>query len=234
MLDTDKIYPATPYKLKNLREKGEIAYSSIAQKALNCIITIGCCYLFLPNISKGCFSLPTHTTVSSLEIAELFKPSLTLIYYLLKVSFGIFFCSLITRIIHTGFLFVPLGRYPIGILNNSQNTTILNTIKIQSVQIIIILTTLAFLYFSYSYFFETQIFSEINKSNTDSLKILTLIILKYLTIMVIFLLFLAILLVVKERYVFLDQQRMTKGEILIEIKETEGSQDTKKQIRSAN
>jgi flagellar biosynthesis protein FlhB len=135
----------------------------------------------------------------------------------------LFVVSIIARFMQTELFFIPLGKYPKGTLRTSKFKTLKGYFSLVFLKIIIIATGIFTVYL---------ILNSVDLLNPTppSISLIHNIIYFLATCFLVS----GIFLITKVKFDFIEKHKMTKSEIIQEMKETEGSQETKKIIRSMN
>lgn len=217
MLDSDKIYPPTSHKLDSLIDQGQIAFSHTAHVALKLSAFL---ILFILTLSFYKFNSDAYLNyVLNAEVITSKAGYISSLKYLFFVILFFALYSFIIRILQTGFIFFQIKRFPGGILNKKESSYLESLLP----ALILPLAFVIILSLKYSSFKSNP-----SLSSTGIDDILYTCSYGLITISLIY----ALLLTISSKNKFLEKHKMSKAEILQEIRELEGNQEGKKLIKN--
>lgn len=214
---SEKTYPPTAYKLKQLRDKGIVPYSHTAHKAYTIVILIICIYLFFPQHSPLVQTIHTTSSQGANAQNDLWLTVAPYASYAIKVLCTSSVLSLIVHLYLTKFLLLPLGRYKNGIKKEKEDSRMY-------IEKYAISCSIVFLSIFFLVIMEHSAYVSISDTISSLLAPYLYGLCTILTCVGVFSTYLA-------HVRFYEDHRMSKGEILAELIELEGSGESKRAIK---
>jgi flagellar biosynthesis protein FlhB len=221
-MNQEKKYSPTAYKLSELKKKGVVPFSKVGLKCLNLsALMLSINFIILPSNFNYSFIESFNSEIN--DVSFLTKEIFLGLKAILLIGGILSLTSIIGRYLQTEILFMPLSQSSKGILKKAKYSSYKYNLTISLLKCI---TTIGGLFLILIYL-HSKIFTN---QEPISIKFIQNI----LNLNSAFLITSAIFFITKAKSDFFEEHKMTKQELIQEMKETEGSQETKKHLRSLN
>lgn len=208
----EKTYPPSSHKLQELRKQGIIPFSKTSLITFNIIVFV---------FSLNFFLTPDIISFNNSKNFEFnFLEARPILFYALKVSALSFLVSIIARLYLTKMLILPIKRYAKGNLGEERKRKDF-FLKNLSLGLLVLLTGVIYSIYA---------FNSLELESLGPKTLISNILLPYFFLICAVLALISIYSSYLAQLEFLDSHRMSKAEILSELKELEGSGEAKKAI----